>query len=209
MIIAHDSSSKWKWAVRWKIKKTSLKINKTVHWSWKFQVKISIYINLGRFSLFIGRFYLWLVNKSEAKTKKVFNYKISIRFQRTKDSNLSSKGMKRILKKKQKLMIFIFKTFSAIQNQIKNSKDWRQHGKEPARQGIYELTTQSATELFNCPGGLGGLVHERSKAWSNLWIPHFRELVSKNVTSYALQHHVTITPSLKLIIFCHEWNNNI
>ena len=145
MIIAHDSSSKWKWAVRWKIKKTSLKINKTVHWSWKFQVKISIYINLGRFSLFIGRFYLWLVNKSEAKTKKVFNYKISIRFQRTKDSNLSSKGMKRILKKKQKLMIFIFKTFSAIQNQIKNSKDWRQHGKEPARQGIYELTTQGAT----------------------------------------------------------------
>merc|ERR1712133_353688 len=60
----------------------------------------------------------------------------SIQFQHINDSNLSSKGVKIQMKKTRKLMISTLSTFFAIQNQIKNSNDSLQHGKEHQRESV-------------------------------------------------------------------------
>ena len=95
-----------------------------------------------------------MVNKSEAKTEIVAIYKISIQSRRINDSNLSSKGMKRILKTKRKLTILVFLPFSAIRNPKKNSKDSLQLGNVLHRPGIHKLTTNGATEQFLSSSGL-------------------------------------------------------
>ena len=90
-----------KWTVCWKIKKDVIEDQQNGALILKVPGQ-NIILNKIRkvFAIYQADFDLWLVNKLQAKTKIALTLEILIQFQLIEDSNLSSKGMKKILKKK-------------------------------------------------------------------------------------------------------------
>ena len=90
-----------KWTVCWKIKKDVIEDQQNGALILKVPGQ-NIILNKIRkvFAIYKADFDLWLVNKLQAKTKIALTLEILIQFQLIEDSNLSSKGMKKILKKK-------------------------------------------------------------------------------------------------------------